>query len=46
MPNSLAPEEVGGSASVEAISGDFGSATVTVKETKKLEGDIRLYCHA
>lgn len=42
MPNSMAPEETGGSAAVEAFSGDFGSAAITVKETKKLDGDIPL----
>lgn len=42
MPNSLPANETGGKADVEAFSGDFGSSTVVVKETKKLEGDIPL----
>jgi electron transfer flavoprotein alpha subunit len=42
MPNSLAPKETGGQAEVESFSGEFGSTTVFVKETKTLDGDIPL----
>ncbi|MEX1193257.1 MAG: electron transfer flavoprotein subunit alpha/FixB family protein [Brumimicrobium sp.] len=42
LPNSIQPEEVGGEASVESFEGSAGEAVVTVKETKKPEGDIPL----
>ena len=42
LPNSLQPEEVGGTATVEAFDAGAGEAGVTVKDTKKPEGSIPL----
>lgn len=42
LPNSIQPEEVGGSAAVEEFNGDAGQAGITVKDTKKPEGAIPL----
>jgi electron transfer flavoprotein alpha subunit len=42
LPNSIQPEEVGGTASVEEFNGEAGTAGITVKETKKPEGMIPL----
>lgn len=42
LPNSIQPEEVGGTASVEAFDAGAGVAGVTVKDTKKPEGSIPL----
>lgn len=41
-PNSIQVSETGGSASVEEISAEVGSSSVTVKEVQKQEGDILL----
>lgn len=40
--NSLSPEEVGGSASIEDFNADCGSTAITVKNVEKQEGDILL----
>lgn len=42
LPNSIQPESVGGSAPVEAFSGNTGDAKVKVLSTKQPEGDIPL----
>ncbi len=42
LPNSIQPEEVGGSSAVEEFNGDAGQAGITVKDTKKPEGAIPL----
>jgi electron transfer flavoprotein alpha subunit len=42
LPNSIQPEEVGGTASVEEFNGEAGDAAITVKDTKKPEGTIPL----
>ena len=42
LPNSVAPETTGGSASVEDLNVDAGSAGLTVKEVKSKGGDIAL----
>lgn len=42
LPNSIQPENVGGSASVEAYAGNAGDAKVKVLSTKEPEGDIPL----
>lgn len=42
LPNSIQPENIGGSASVEAFSGNAGDAKVKVLSTKQPEGDIPL----
>lgn len=40
--NSLSPEEVGGSASIEDFNADCGSSAIAVKSVEKQEGDILL----
>jgi len=40
--NSLSPEEVGGSASIEDFNADCGSTGITIKSVVKQEGDILL----
>lgn len=40
--NSLSPEEVGGSASIEDFNADCGTTGITVKSVEKQEGDILL----
>jgi electron transfer flavoprotein alpha subunit len=42
LPNSIQPEEIGGTASVEEFNGEAGTAGITVKQTKKPEGMIPL----
>ncbi len=42
LPNSIQPEEVGGTAAVEDFNGQAGEAKVTLKNTIKPEGDIPL----
>lgn len=42
LPNSIQPEEVGGTANVEEFNGEAGNAAITVKDTKKPEGTIPL----
>ncbi len=42
LPNSIQPEEVGGTATVEDFNGQAGEAKVTLKNTIKPEGDIPL----
>jgi electron transfer flavoprotein alpha subunit len=42
MPNSIPPENTGGTAQVQELAGDFGAKKVTVKETKKRTGTISL----
>jgi len=42
LPNSLQPEEVGGTAAVEEFDGGAGAPGLTVKATKKPEGSIPL----
>lgn len=42
LPNSIQPEEVGGSAAVETFEAGVSAPKVTVKATKKPEGDIPL----
>jgi electron transfer flavoprotein alpha subunit len=40
--NSLSPEEVDGSASIEEFNADCGSTAITIKSVEKQEGDILL----
>jgi electron transfer flavoprotein alpha subunit len=40
--NSLAPEENGGTATIEQFDADCGNSTITVKSVEKQEGDILL----
>lgn len=42
LPNSIQPEEIGGSATIEEFNGEVGAANITVKATKKPEGTIPL----
>jgi electron transfer flavoprotein alpha subunit len=42
LPNSIQPQEVGGTAAVEAFDGNAGAPGLTVKATKKPEGGIPL----
>lgn len=42
LPNSFQPEANGSACSVEAFDGNAGASSITVKETKKPEGDIPL----
>jgi electron transfer flavoprotein alpha subunit len=42
LPNSIQPQEVGGTAVVEAFDGNAGAPGLTVKATKKPEGGIPL----
>jgi electron transfer flavoprotein alpha subunit len=42
LPNSIQPENIGGSASVESFSGNVGTTAIKVVETKKPEGSIPL----
>lgn len=41
-PNSMQPEASGGTAAVEEFSADAGSASLSVKEVRKQEGDVLL----
>lgn len=42
LPNSIQPEAIGGTATIEAFSGNTGDAIVKVLSTKEPEGDIPL----
>lgn len=42
LPNSIQPEQTGGSCSVEAFDGQAGASSIVVKATKKPEGAIPL----
>ncbi len=42
LPNSIQPENIGGSASVESFSGNVGTTAIKIVETKKPEGSIPL----
>ncbi len=42
LPNSIQPESVGGTASVEEFNGNAGTAAIKVVSTKKPEGEIPL----
>ena len=42
LPNSFQPEEVGGSASIEAFDGNVGAPGLVVKATKQPEGGVPL----
>ena len=42
LPNSFQPQEVGGSASIEAFDGNAGAPGLVVKATKKPEGGVPL----
>lgn len=42
LPNSIQPQEIGGSAAVEVFNGNVGNAGLLVKATKKPEGGIPL----
>jgi electron transfer flavoprotein alpha subunit len=42
LPNSLQPENVGGSATVESFNGNAGTSAIKVVSTKKPEGSIPL----
>jgi electron transfer flavoprotein alpha subunit len=42
LPNSIQPENIGGSATVESFSGNVGATAIKVVETKKPEGSIPL----
>jgi len=42
LPNSIQPENIGGSAAVESFSGNVGATAIKVVETKKPEGSIPL----
>ena len=42
LPNSFQPEANGSPCAVEAFDGNAGASSITVKETKKPEGDIPL----
>ena len=42
MPNSIPPEEAGGTAAVQELSGDFGTQKVLIKDVKKFSDDIAL----
>lgn len=42
LPNSIQPENTGGTATVEDFNGNVGDAHITIKETKIPEGDIPL----
>ena len=42
LPNSIQPENVGGTATVEAFNGNVGAAAIKVIDTKKPEGSIPL----
>lgn len=42
MPNSIPPEEVGGTATVNELAGDFGTKKVVAKEKKKFSEAISL----
>jgi len=42
LPNSIQPENIGGTATVEAFNGNVGEAVIKVVDTKKPEGSIPL----
>ena len=42
LPNSIQPENIGGSASVESFLGNVGTTAIKIVETKKPEGSIPL----